>query len=207
MKPIVHLIFWSGGLDSTYLIQKTLDENPTNCVWTQYIKIKNNESKAKHELKAIKSMSSFFKNKYNDRFHHLGVSYEVDVRQPAMRVGLEQMPIWLSAMVSVTPKEVNKILVGYVMNDCAISYLREICGVIRAYNKICHFPLPIPEFPLSKFSKQDICNFLYDELKHQVVWCESPREDGRPCFRCESCKRSPLLLSEKQCEEEPEFII
>ena len=192
---------WSGGLDSTYLIQKLLDEDNNNVVWASYVEICNNPNKTKMELEAVGKLTHIFETLYPNRFNYRGTSISVDVKSPAMRFGMEQMPVWLMSLASITPIDSKQIAIGYIMNDCAISYLSEIKGVIKAYNKICQTPLPPVIFPLSKQNKNDICWALKKELRDHVVTCENPSLiDNKwvQCGDCVPCTRNPLVVSAKK---------
>lgn len=192
-------VLWSGGMDSTYLIQKLLTENDNVNVTTGYVEVMNNVNKTKNELKAIKKLLPILTSKYGDRFSHMGIVYKTDVICPSMRFGLEQMPLWISALVSTTPVETDLLCLGYVMCDCAISYLKELQDLIKAYNKISDIKLPKLTFPISKYPKWMILEKLDKQLKPHVVWCENPVEvdnELKPCKRCEACKHSPIMEEE-----------
>jgi PP-loop superfamily ATP-utilizing enzyme len=53
MKNKTTYVLWSGGLDSTYLIQYLLEKNPKQVVRAGYIELVNNVYKTKMETAAI----------------------------------------------------------------------------------------------------------------------------------------------------------
>lgn len=189
-------VLWSGGMDSTYLIQHLLDKDPKNVVWASYVEIENNRDKVVTELAAISKMEPFLKDKYKDRFHYLGVACKFSINNMGNNLVFYQMPLWIAAVICTTNSKVNEIAVGYVMNDCAISYLAEFQQLIKSFDVISHDPYPKISFPLSKVSKDFIVSNIYAELKQHVVWCERPK-DGHPCGKCHSCERSPILKESK----------
>lgn len=194
-------VLWSGGLDSTYLIQHVL-KNPKNKVIAGYVEIINNKYKTKSEKDAIQKMIPFFKEIYKDRFQFLDTVLRTEVIFNSNWIGLVQMPIWMSTIMSTTPSDVDQIAIGYVMNDCAISYLNDFSSLIKKYGKLSSYgqkQFPKVIFPLSKFDKDMISNDIVAELSQHVVWCENPHfETFKPCGRCIPCKRSPLYREEKQ---------
>jgi len=189
-------VLWSGGLDSTYLIQHLLDADPSNVVWASYVEIENNKEKVPHELDAIKKMEPILKNKYGDRFVYLGVACKFSIKDLSNNLVFYQMPLWIAAVVCTTNNKVKEIAVGYVMNDDAISYLSEFRDIVKAFDTISHDPYPKISFPLSKISKTEIFRRIMPELKEHVVWCERPK-NGKPCRKCHSCERSPVLKAKK----------
>lgn len=189
-------VLWSGGLDSTYLIQHLLDENSKNIVWASYVELKNNKEKTEMELNAIKKMLPYLNEKYKERFKYLGVVCSFDIIKIGNCSGFAQLPLWISAIISTTSKDVNKIAIGYVMNDDAIAYLPEFKKIVKSYNAISYNPYPQIIFPIHKYKKHDIIPKLTSELLQHVVWCEYPNVvagEYSACGQCETCRRSPLI--------------
>lgn len=207
MKAKKSYVLWSGGLDSTYLIQKLLSENPNQIVIAGYVEIMNNEAKTKTELAAVEKMSDVLKVLYPNRFQFRGTVYKCEVKQTSNWMPLLQMPIWISAVMSTTPHDVQDICIGYVMNDCAISYLNELQALMKTYaTKLCQPNFPKIKFPLSKINKEEIHNNILGELKQFVVWCEMPNKESdgtfKPCGRCVSCQHSPIYASMPKAVDE-----
>jgi len=195
MKNKITYVLWSGGLDSTFLIQHILQKNSTNEVYAGYVEVINNKEKTKMELDAISKMSPIFKEIYGSRFCNLGKVMSLDVLYPTNRTGLSQVPLWISALMSTTPKDVNEIAIGYVLNDCAVSYITEIKRLWNSYLVMSSYGFKRASltFPLIKWTKLDIFNTLHSKLRDHVVCCEQPTEkDGKfiSCNICDPCKRS-----------------
>lgn len=188
---------WSGGLDSTYMIQYLLESNPNNVIRCSYVEILNNENKTKMELAAIDKLIPIFREKYKDRFSYHGISYRVGINNMTHGVMFYQMPLWIGAIATVVPKDINQVAIGYVMNDDAISYLSEFKEIVKAFDKLRFSPLPEIIFPLYKQKKDFITDDIFPSLKKFVVWCELPilNDDGswRYCGQCGPCKRSPIV--------------
>jgi hypothetical protein len=218
MKEKISFVLWSGGLDSSYLVQKLLDEDKDKTVWTGYVKLINNQDKTIQEDRARNAMIPIFQKKYGSRFKDFGTICEMAVNMNNHWSPLIQMPIWFNALIASTPPETDEVCLGYVMNDCAISYLEDIKALFRTFSKrISSKPFPKVVFPLSKMIKEDICYGIDKELKSHVVWCEMPRikykketvrenpepnmiyddspviESITPCGHCVSCQHSPIL--------------
>lgn len=99
-----------------------------------------------------------------------------------------QMPIWIIAALYVNPS-IQKILIGYCMNDDAISYLDEIKKIYHSYKHLMSDKkMPKLGFPLSKTKKREMFITMPEEISQLTVFCENPT--GKiDCGRCDSCER------------------
>ncbi len=177
-------VFWSGGLDSTYLIYKLLCDGFH--VDAYYIKLENNKNKTKRELNAIQHILPLFK-KYN--FTYKGILSTVAIEQVEDNTTIfHQSPIWI--MLSLFVK--GPLSIGYVMNDDAISYLDDYRKIITDLNVLRDSPLEI-EFPLQKFKKETIIKLLPKEYLKHIVYCESEKKSK--CGVCHPCLRFKEALS------------
>lgn len=175
-----YTVFWSGGLDSTYLIQKLLSEG--HAVEACYIELTNNEEQVKREKAAIDKLLPIFQE--NSDFYYRGVAVTIGINCGFNAI-LTQGYCWFTSSIVVR----DRILaLGYVMNDDAISFLEEFRAINTALNGLRQEPVEI-EFPLSKTSKSTIIGRINSKLMEHVVWCESASETEKPCGRCTSCKR------------------
>lgn len=199
-------VLWSGGLDSTYMIQHLLDSNPNNVVWAYYVEIENNRDKVETEKNAIKTMTPILKQKYSNRFEYCGLACKFSIETKGNLLAFYQMPLWISAVVCSTSDKVKEIAIGYIMNDDAISYLDDFRYIVRSFDAISKTPYPKIIFPLSKINKEMINSKLDRELKRHVVWCEMP-ENSKPCGRCHSCERSPILKEDRNMKESKCYVL
>ena len=193
-------VLWSGGLDSTYLIYWYLSHFPQVKVVGHYIELVNNDQKTKMEKAACDKLAKLFKERFPDRFEwSCGSSFQV--RTGFNEVCFKQLPFWLLGGLFIPP--VDTMAIGYVMNDDAISYITEIKKAWRSLQFVRRSSSIILEFPLTQIKKDEILDNLPSEFKEHVVWCEQPiTEDGvqKPCGRCVSCRRSPLMPATKEIE-------
>ena len=191
-------VLWSGGLDSTFLIQHLLTIYPNANVFSGYVEIMNNPSKTRMEKQAIERLIPLLNSKYNNRLKHIGTTLKCEISKVSEWIPLKQLPIWITSIISTTPYDIDEIALGYVLNDCAISYIHDIKHVISSWRKGFSPKFPNITFPLVKFNKEQIMNEIHFELINEVVWCEMPTENNGlfiPCNSCVPCKRSPLSIS------------
>lgn len=183
-------VMWSGGFDSTYMIQYLLDANKDNTVEACYLQIDNNELKTKKEFEAIEKLTPILNKIYGNRFLYKGVSVKVLIQISNHSVYCPQSYFLLTALAQCTYKDHDYACLGYVMNDCSISFLDEIKGVWENFSKMRTSPLPPLNFPLSKYPKYGINSNLRPELKDLCTCCESDLASEKFCFECSPCKRN-----------------
>ena len=186
-------VLWSGGLDSTYLVQLLLSKGAT--VYASYVRLENNEAKTKMEMAAIQKMVPIFKQRYAGFIHHDKEATMVFSSEYSLP-DLHQVLPWLTAAQMIIHPDAEELAIGYVMNDCAISYLPEIRGIWKAMCCLSSSrKKPTIVFPLIKETKLSIYHQLLPELRGLTVTCEQPKtmDDGSwsPCGVCVPCQRHP----------------
>jgi len=177
------LVAWSGGLDSTALIDYLLKKGDR--VSSIYIEVPGNGDKCKREQRAIDRMTSYF-SRYS--FEHLGTTtispYSGSV------LAMKQPLLWLTGLVYALNSQHDSVAIGYVMGDCAISYLPDIRSIWDSFSALSDRQLPPLTFPLIKKDKTDLWKDIPDEVKPHITWCESHAAIIAPCGECHPCRRA-----------------
>ncbi len=196
------LLPFSSGLDSTYLLYKNLKEG--NKVDTIYIEIENNLHKSRiekiHRVKLINILSQ--SNLINK---DLGTVFKTSVSSFNHNLSLNQPLIWLTGLQYCNLSEYDEVEFGYIIGDCAISFIPEITNIYNSMNKLQDYYFSNKKsaklkFPIIKYYKFQIFEQLLnysDELVKYIWSCENPNilEDTEefykyaPCEECASCKR------------------
>jgi 7-cyano-7-deazaguanine synthase in queuosine biosynthesis len=192
-----YLVPWSGGLDSTCLINDLLSKGHT--VDALYTNI-NDCAQDTRQLNAVQAMTKeyFFRYKFTlkvDTIVGMGLG-PVGVNSPIM---LLQVPIHIFNLLKYIDNY-DYVALAYVMNDDAVSFLDNIKKIYNSYQGISNKPLPKIAFPFSKKNKKMVFNMLPAELIQHITWCESSHEDN--CGVCGSCKRMEGIYSKPQPEKE-----
>ena len=181
------LVAWSGGVDSTYLIDQYLSQGYE--VHALPIKILNNTHQVAREMKARDTMIKRYFNKYN--FMCLQ-SIEISFDQIGDCLIYQQTPFWLMGLIISAKQDYKEVAIGYVMNDDAISHLEEIKQIWNSYAGIAP-SLPPLVFPLTKTKKEHAYERLPQELKSLVTWCANETNDKDKCGKCIPCSRMSYL--------------
>lgn len=181
-------VLWSGGVDSTYLVIRLLDQGYQ--VDTGYVEIESNIKKTQMEQAAIARMTLQIGKKFS-QFHHHGTIFAARNATTGRRLKYKQLPYFLHALM-VAPSSTFRAL-GYVRGDSAIKNLEKIRDVYNGYQNICWEPLPPLIFPLKNTSKEQIGDHMtriHPEIFENCVWCEKPAgDDFAPCGLCTPCVR------------------
>ena len=191
-KKIV--IFWSGGLDSTSLVYRTLKNNPDSKITSIYSEITNNVEKTKSEKRTIKNIKKEF-DKFSNYDEHLDLlKIGISGSQRAI-IGITQFMVFFTT-ISLCLRDYDEIQIGYIMNDDACSYINDIQ---KMYKLLCDEfstdgdnEFPILTFPLLKYKKWEVQNSLPENILKYVVWCENPKYIKNVyhiCMKCNPCLR------------------
>lgn len=182
------LVAWSGGLDSTALIDRLLKQGDQ--VRSIYVELPCNGVKVQREKMAIEGMLPHFKpyafqHYGNAKFEFVGSSI-FSLRQPTL---------WITGLLYALTSDIDAVNIAYVLNDDAVSYLPELRAIWDSYSGLTSLKLPPLSFPLIKVDKHTLWNDLPDDLKKHVTWCEHPTSIT-PCGDCHSCSRMKNVLKQ-----------
>ena len=185
-----NIVLWSGGLDSTYLVWYLLEHGYQ--VSTRYVEIQNNADKVKQELKARENILPLFRSYKNYRYDSIALSYNEE-RITESSMCFKQLPLFVFACASLSHSDA--ILISYVLNDDAISYISEFKKIYNSFMLLSKdsFKIAKLHFPLITEQKERFINELPIEILKHVTWCENPKEDGTICNDCAPCKRYYFL--------------
>lgn len=179
------LVPWSGGLDSTFLVWRLLQDKKN--VRDVYINLRNNSVKAVAEIAArrkLREVLATFSGNGN-----LIESYEpqIDVDYGQLFV-MKQNCIWLLMLAYSCCENTKSVQMAYVMNDCSLSYMDEMQRLWASIGAFSDKALPPLEFPIIKWNKKIIKSTLPPQLLEHIWYCENPFE-GKPCTKCDTCNR------------------
>ena len=187
------LILFSGGLDSTYLVQQQLTVGPVDVM---YINGGQHEEKMAKELKQrsiiLDKFAEFYPHKVQAQYERLN-----STQLQGANTKWAQVAPWLfGALAIANSKRHSKLMIGYVSDDGAYfgSHLRYIEDAWYNLQKIACVNDPIPiEFPLLSMSKVDILRDLDKRLLNDIWVCEVPK-NGKHCGQCNPCKLMTRVL-------------
>jgi len=169
-----YFVLFSGGLDSTFLVWKLLKEGHEVSVF--YVDITNNKYKSKIEKLHRELLLEKFRGEFGyDKIKDKG-SFEVGVNCYNGIYDTAQPHLWTTAIALSVPREMNRVAIGYVSGDSALSYLSEIRRMYNSHGLMLRKgKLPKMEFPIIKYYKEEIICELPSEYADLTYYCEIPR--------------------------------
>jgi len=188
-------VLFSGGLDSTYLVWKNLQEG--NIVTPVYIDVKNNVNKVKLEEYYSEKLMNLFNDEFGDKIKPLKTIMSIDLFEYGDFLQFKQVPIWIFGLLWINDRTYDEIQVGYIAGDDAVGFVDDIEHIYYSFNKIMSEQLPL-KFPLMKIQKYDIIRWLPKKYIKLTYSCENPidveeLEDGsfdyKLCGNCPACKK------------------
>lgn len=180
---------WSGGLDSSYMIDQLLREG--NDVVAGYCDINGGTSQHDREDFARHEMVKKFHTMYGDgRFKYIDKAFEFGIHSVNHEFPIKQAFIWLMSYISIphdSNRSIDSVAIGYTMNDDALSYIDELKAAWNTFNSFSRKKVDLI-FPLLKCKKSDMWESCSPLIKEHVTWCENGMFEDF-CGHCASCKR------------------
>ncbi|AFX93643.1 QueC-like queuosine biosynthesis [Serratia phage phiMAM1] len=183
------IVFWTGGVDSTFLVFYYLMQGYT--VMTQWVDIINNSGKTEAEKAARKAVinelkSIFEPTKLFARLHVMGLPLmRIDFRGKS-RADLPQALIWVLATSFFTVD--HDIVMGYCNGDDALAFLPQIKKFIKSMNvNMLHTPVNA-YFPLIGMKKEWFAAAMPQAVLKATHSCEYV---GEPDYEKETCQCAP----------------
>lgn len=211
-KDIIVLL-WSGGLDSTYLLQELVYELENRNEYfrfnkvlvlslTPYVKFGGMANQLKYEKKARDKIKKILSKDHKQAYKQLqfieltipGTFFNLnDIHSKIIYLGQAQTNIINTIMVF--PNQNLQLVLGYHKGDDFWVKYPEIYEAARSVAKINNTSLDI-RFPIAFMYKDDIYLLLDDKLKPLIHYCENPNENGSPCNDCSSCRTFNKFIKE-----------
>lgn len=196
----VPLLLFSGGLDSTYMLQTYLEKGDVEVL---YVTASQGDEKVAKELEAREKIILVLQDITGNRVrrtHHveMGRIFDGGVADK----GFLQAPAWIVGALQVSDHNVHsELAIGYVAGDqiaCKIPYIQNVWDNIQTFVK--HGSIPVV-FPLQLLRKLHILDNIYPEIVQHVWVCEMPLwwKDGKEilhgraggqlksCGKCDAC--------------------
>jgi hypothetical protein len=183
------LIHLSGGLDSTYVLYKHLQENPNKTVLVHHVNLHHPaEDRLETENKAVHQILDWMKNNVSSNFvyHESTFGYG---SLPRIAIKDIQIISLFSAIILRTANfsRIKEIKFGWhqgeVSNNDALRGLR-VSKMLKALEaKPVKFT-----FPIANVSRKTMYEELPSELLALIKSCRKPHLLGGPCYECKTCK-------------------
>lgn len=173
------LIVFSGGLDSTCVLDRAMSEN--TYVDIMYVIGNQHPNKSVIELDRRETIKNILRKKHpnctigQDTIFDMNSSIRM---RPYVDGKLDQISTWLyAAMYVANGNDHSQVQMGYLYSDSSSVYHRDMqkaWDILMEVTK--HNPVPLV-FPIEKFGKREIVRHMSmdePELFEAAWWCEDP---------------------------------
>lgn len=188
MDKAINVVVWSGGMDSTLVLDQVCSANPDKCIWAYTINWDMlDDLKVEKEKEARKNYLSHAKKKGYGIAHR---TITVKANMGAADLGLAQCLAWLSYVVPYLPKK-SRLYLGYHNADEFWKQEENVRDYVSAAAIIGDREIKL-SFPLQFMSKCEILEeFKSRQIPLSCFWtCEKPKRRGMKivsCGRCTPC--------------------
>lgn len=188
------LLLFSGGQDSTYMLQ---DQLLKGNVYTLYVTGGQHPDKVVKEKEARKKIIRRLEMRTGNRVledyqidvgTHFGSMHDSAFKQPIM---------WLNGALMVSNAQIHsELMIAYVAGDQVNPHVGDIGAAWNELQKFSKASGQIPlRFPHIYLRKNEVMRFLFPEVAQYTWVCEMPgnvKGQLRPCggktYGCEACK-------------------
>lgn len=184
----INVVVWSGGLDSTLVLDRLCSSDINNCIWAYTINWDMlNDLKVKKEKEARRNYLRYAKKK-GYRIAHRTITVKANMGAPDL--GLAQGLAWFSYVIPYLPKNVLLYL-GYHGADEFWEWAAGFDNYVKAAAAISDRKITL-RYPLQYMSKTDILEkFKSRKIPMSCAWtCERPKKRSDrivSCGRCTPC--------------------
>jgi len=201
-KPVILCLF-SGGLDSSGVLHLLL----TNDAYQHYeilvhhIDIGNRENRAPAEAVAVGHIVNYYQKKSKIDFLFTQSVFDTTGFAPlqARRFPYDMdICAFMAANVCLAKMNVVHVAMGRTRTDVDHPSQDFLDRMVRAQaifkSTLMHADIVIPEyiFPVVKYSKKEVWDFLPVEVRENAWWCRRPvyraGQHPQPCGRCGTCR-------------------
>jgi 7-cyano-7-deazaguanine synthase in queuosine biosynthesis len=183
------LVMFSGGLDSTAMLVKLLNETADE-LRVHHIRMVNRERRDLAEQRAVEAIVAYCRRHYRPfRYSESGLEFDE----------LEAIPIdylciaFVACQVAIDTPGCDRVAVGALAADTDIANRSaRQQGVFEAMYE-CYRVRKLGEprvewaFPVFGSSKAELAGALPPELLDLTWSCRRPVQGLRPCLRCKAC--------------------
>jgi len=188
------VLFYSGGMDSTYQLIKDLERGDD--VTVAIVRFVNNpaaELEEKCRRKTLTYLEKLFGVTINKIYLTVGVSVDHDCS-----IERQQLPAFMM-LANCVSANIDEIEVSYIKGDKIIPYLHDLEKSFNALKPLQANKNIKLKFPLKCRSKEELVKYFskrYKKLWNSITWCANPTKADNEyinCGECPACKRMAEL--------------
>lgn len=185
---------FSGGMDSTALFWKLINENKS--IHVHHLYLVNKENRATAEDKSVKEINEYMKRfgyfSYSESFHEYPC-YEGNFLWDS------DMFSFMAGAICLSSKTIEEVAIGMTKSDATPG----IPARIERSNKIFEaFGTRAKKiYPLIELTKKQVHDMLPEELRNMTWSCRTPSYEGensKECGKCKTCREIKKISLNKE---------
>lgn len=203
MSNKIPLVLWSGGLDSTFIVDSLLKKTQCDILHINSDSLITNA--IQKERKAIEQIQQYFDS--NNEYNKIRNRYFIDFNFNAVincNMIFRQTYIWICSILQVYDPTVHSgVYMGYLINDDIAFLTKDFKKGMKHISKTLFNKKIKMKFPLLEigYNKQHIIDYLPAELLNMVTYCENPDYKDNAfhdCGECASCIKMNYYKEKKK---------
>ena len=200
-KPTI-LIMYSGGIDSTGVLHQlmTNEKYVDHPLIVHHIHIWNRENRAKAEAAAVNTVLSYYQKNVERKFLVTESTFST-MGFAALRSNRFPFDMdvcaFFSGNICVARKDIGYVAMGRTKTDVVSGgdnfamRMKRAQAIFKSVLSLEERKPPEYIFPVVDFTKNEIWDFLPEDVRNNTWWCRRPdyREGKRPkpCGKCNTC--------------------
>lgn len=183
------LVLWSGGCDSTLILDRLLVNSSESWPVRALTILHEQVTPTKQPAAARKRAKSYWKKKGYHLVHtEVTVSNDGDFEATNCGGGLIQPAFWISVAIPYLDER-EDLYVGYIKDDCIWHYKNNLQAVFDQWQYVTGRSGKL-RAPFEWAHKRVIINALKKtgDLYKRTWWCERDDHLNKVCGKCDPCK-------------------
>ncbi|MEM6829058.1 MAG: 7-cyano-7-deazaguanine synthase [Bacteroidota bacterium] len=195
------LCMFSGGIDSSGVLHQLLTNSKyaDNPVIVHHIHIVNRENRTQAEAQAVKAILSYYQSNIEKKFLYTESVFNTTGFAPltSNRFPFDMdVCAFMAGNICVARKDIHQVAMGRTKTDLAsggtnfMERMNRAQAIFKGVFSLEKEAIPEYIFPVVEYTKEEIWNFLPEEVKATTWWCRRPvYRDGHahPCGKCPTC--------------------
>ncbi|MEP2023704.1 MAG: 7-cyano-7-deazaguanine synthase [Reichenbachiella sp.] len=206
-KPTI-LIMFSGGVDSAGVLHELLsnEKYKSYALIVHHIHIWNRENRALAEVEAVKKILNCYMQQGEPQFLFTQSTFDTrgfaPLKSNRFPMDMDVCAFTASQICAARPDVVH-VAMGRTKTDVEGGgdgfelRMQRAQAIFKSSLSLEKHKTAEYIFPVVDYTKQEIWNFLPDEVRQSTWWCRRPvyeNKVAKPCGNCSTCKEMSKII-------------
>lgn len=205
-KPSI-LCMFSGGVDSTGVLHELLhnDKYQGFSLIVHHIHIWNRENRAMAELAAVQQILNFYKKEAKKQFLFTQNTFDTRGFAPlkSNRFPMDMdVCAFVASQICAARPDIQHVAMGRTKTDVESGgenfrlRMQRAQAIFKSGLSLEQHKPAEYAFPVVDYTKEEIWNFLPDQVRQATWWCRRPvyqDKIAKPCGQCNTCNEMATI--------------